>query len=59
MIKKMNIMEEKMTICICVNTDVGKEFERVAGLLEVTLSDFIAGLMENCVNDKRWRENIK
>lgn len=52
-------MEEKMTICISVDADVGKEFERAAGLIGVSVADFIAGLMENCVNDKRWRENIK
>jgi hypothetical protein len=56
---EMSIMEEKRTICISVDADVGKEFERVAGLIGVSVADFIAGLMENCVNDKRWRENIK
>jgi hypothetical protein len=52
-------IEEKRTICISVSADVEKEFRRVAGLLGVSVPDFIAGLMEDCINDNQWRENIQ
>ena len=52
-------MEGKKTICVSVSADVEKEFGRVAGLLGVSVSDFIGGLMEDCINDKLWRDNIK